>query len=91
MAEKRHELVSHDWDRAVCLSFLFVLLSAETDPVPKERRGKRNLSRPCSSSSSKIVLTLLTEVIVVYVELSAVFPRGTGFQLLLWRLVDDKS
>ena len=56
-----------------------VLLPAETNLVPEERCGKRNLGRPCSSNGSKIVLTLLTEVVTVYVGLSAVYVRETGF------------
>ena len=59
-----------------------VLLPVEADPVSEERRGKRNPGRPRSSSSSKIVLTLLIEVVAVHVRLSAVYVWGTGLQLL---------
>ena len=55
-----------------------ILLPAETDPVPKEGCGKRNLGRPRSSGGSKIVLTLLTEVVAVYVGLSAIYVWGAG-------------
>ena len=59
-----------------------ILLLAEADPVPEEGRGKGNLGRLCNSSGSKIVLTLLTEVVAVYVGLPTVHVQGTGFQLL---------
>ena len=91
MAEKCFELVPHDWDRTICVLFLLVLLPVETDPVPKERCSKKNLDKPGSSSSSKIVLTLLTKVVAVHVGLFAVYVQGTSFQLLLRHLEDDKS
>ena len=50
-----------------------VLLPAEADPVPQERHGKGNPDRSRSSSGSKVVLTLLTEVVAVYVGLSTVY------------------
>ena len=68
-----------------------VLLPAEADPVPEEGRGKGNSGRPRGSSGSKVVLTLLTEVVAVHVGLSAVYVRGAGFQLLLGHLGDDGS
>ena len=52
---------------------LLVLLLAETDLVPKEGRDKKNPGRPRSSSSSKMVLTLLAEVVAVHVRLSAIY------------------
>ena len=73
MVEECLELVPYDWDRAICVLFLLVLLPVETDPVPEERCGKKNLSKPCSSSSSKVVLILLTKVVAVHVELSMVY------------------
>ena len=69
----------------------FVLLTTEADPVPEERRGKRNPGRPCSSSGSKIVLTLLTEVVAVYGGLLVVYVRGTGLQLFAGCLGNDGS
>ena len=82
LAEERLELVLYDQDKSVCIMSPLVLLPAETDPVPEERCGKENLDRPRSSSGSKIVLTLLTEVVAVYVGLSAVYIRQTSLQLL---------
>ena len=73
LAEERFELVSRNRDRDFCVMSPLVLLPAEADLVPKERRGKGNLGRPHSSGGSKVVLTLLTEVVAVYVGLSAVY------------------
>ena len=47
-------------------------LPVEANPVPQEGRNKKNSGRSHGSSSSKIVLTLLTEVVAVNVELSVV-------------------
>ena len=51
-----------------------VLLPADADPVPEEERGKGNLVSSRSPSGSKIVLTLLTEVVAVHVD----FPQYTS-------------
>ena len=90
-AEEGFELVPRDRDRAVSVSLPLVLLPAKADPVSEEGRGKGNSGRPRSSSGSKVVLTLLTEVVAVYVGLSAIYIRGTGLQLLLEHLGDDGS
>ena len=68
-----------------------VLLPAEADLVLEEGRGKRNSGRPRGSSGSKVVLTLLTEVVAVHVGLSAVYVRGAGLQLLPGHLGDDRN
>ena len=91
LTEECLELVPRDWDRDSYVMFPLILLPAETDPVLKERRSKGNLGRPCSFSGSKVVLTLLTEVVAVYVRLSAVYVRGVGLQLLPGHFKDDES
>ena len=68
-----------------------VLLLAEADPVPEEERGKGNPCSLRSSNGSKIVHALLTDVVAVYVGLSAIYVRGTGLQLLSGSLGDDGS
>ena len=68
-----------------------VLLTTEADPVSEEERDKRNLGRPRSSSGSKVVLTLLTEVVTVYAGPSVIYARGTGLQLLAGCLGDNGS
>ena len=77
-AEEYLEFVLGDRDRGVGVISPLVLLPAEANPVLEERRGKRDPGRPRSSSGSKIVLILLTEVVAVYVGLSMVYVRGAG-------------
>ena len=91
LSEKCLELVLRDRDRGFGVMSPLVLLPAEADLVPQEGRGKGNLSRSRGSSGSKIVFTLLTEVIAVHVGLSAVYVRGTGLQLLPVCLGNDGS
>ena len=55
-----------------------VLLPAEADLVPEKGRGKGNSGRFRSFGDSKLVLTLLTEVVAVHVGLSVVYVRGAG-------------
>ena len=68
---------------------LLLLLPVEPNLVPQEGHGKGNPDRSRDSSGSKIVLILLTKVVAVYVGLSAVYIRETGFQLLPGCLSDD--
>ena len=91
MAEIRLELVPFNRDKAVYVSLPLILLPAEIDLVSEERHSKKNSSRHCSSSGSKVVLTLVTKVIAVYVELSAIYVYGMGFQLISEQLEDNKS
>ena len=64
-----------------------VLLPAEAGSVLEEGRGKENLISPRSSSGSKIVFILLTEVVAVYMGLSAIYVQGTGLQWLFLGLL----
>ena len=82
LSEKCLELVPRNRDRGFGIMSLLVLLPAEADLVPQEKRGKGNPGRSHGSSGSKIVLTLLTKVVAVHVRLSAVYVRGIGLQLL---------
>ena len=68
-----------------------VLLPAEGDLVPQEGYCKGNPGRSRSSSDSKIVLTMLTEVVAVHMGLSAVYVRVMGLQLLPRCLGNDGS
>ena len=90
-AEERLELVPGDRDSGIGVMSPLVLLSVEADPVPEEERGKENSGRPRGSSGSKVVLTLLTEVVAVHVGLSAIYVRGARLQLLPGHLGDDGS
>ena len=66
-------------------------LPAETDPVSEKGCGKRNSGRPHSSSGSIVILILLTEVLAVYVRLSAIYVWGMGLQFIPEGLKDDGS
>ena len=89
--KERLELVLYDWGRIVCVMSPFVLLLAETNPVPEEGRGKKNSGSPLSSSGNKVVLTLLTKVVAVHVGLIAVYVWGIGLQILAGCLGDNES
>lgn len=71
-AEKCLKLVPYDLDGVICVLLPLVLLLAEADLVLKKERNKKNLLSLSSSNSSKIVITLLTEVIALHVGLSVV-------------------
>ena len=90
-AKKGLELVLYNRDRAFSISFLLIQLPAEADPVPEEGRGKETLGRPHSSTGSKVVLILLTEIVAVHVGIFVVYVQETGLQLLSGHLKDNWS
>ena len=55
--------------------FLLVLLQMEVDVVTKERSCKKNMGGAFSSGGSKVILTLLTEVIIFYIRLIMIHVR----------------
>lgn len=67
--EKRLKLVLYNQDIAAYVLFPLVLLQSKADLVLEEKRGKKNLVRPLSSSNNKVVLTLLIEVVILYIRL----------------------
>lgn len=77
--EKYPQLVLRDWNRTICLLFPLVLLPAEADLAPKEKYSKKILVRALGSSSGKVIITLLIEVVAFYVKFTAVHVRATGF------------
>lgn len=63
------------------------LLPAEVDLVPEKIGGKRNLVSLSSSINSKLILTLLIEVVALYVKFSAIYIWETGFQRFIPKLL----
>ena len=63
--------------------FPLILLPVEANPVPEKERSKKNPVSFCSFSNSKIVLTLLTEVIAVHVGIFVIYVQGMGLQWLI--------
>ena len=76
MTEECIELISCDWDRVIYVLSLLILLLIQTDPVSKKRHDKRNPVSSYSSNSSKVVFTLLTEVLTVYMRFSTIHILG---------------
>ena len=59
------------------------LLPLEVDLVLEKRQGKENLVSSHSPNGSEIVFTLLTEVVIVYMGISAIYIWGTGLHWLI--------
>ncbi len=62
-----------------------MLLAAEVDSIPEKRGCKRNLIWPGGFSGSKVVFTLLTEVVALHVGPTVVDIRGLGLELIFRR------
>ena len=77
--KERLKLLSHNRDRVVCILFLLILLSILADLMSEDRRSKKNLIRLFSSSSGKIILTLLTKVVAFHMRFLAVHIWGASF------------
>lgn len=48
-------------------------MSAKADLVSNKRHNKKDLFKTLDPSSSKVILTLLTEVVALYVKLSVIY------------------
>lgn len=55
----------------------------EIDLISKKSVRKQNLVRSISSSSGKVVLILLTEVVAFYMEPTTINVRRPSFELIL--------
>ena len=49
--------------------FSLILLPTEVDTVIQEKSCKKNMVRALGSGGGKVILTLLTKVIIFYMEL----------------------
>lgn len=85
--EKHFKLVLYNWDRAIFIFFLLVLLLTKADLVLKEGCSKKNPVKAFSFGSSKVILTLLTEVIAFYIGFSVIYVYLAGFQRLVLGLL----
>lgn len=86
------KLVSYDWNKVVCILFLFVLLSAEANLVLKKRCSKKNLVSTLNLSSDKIILTLLIKVILFHLGFFIVYVKRANFQKFISGFfIDGKS
>ena len=71
---------------------LLVLLLVETDLILEKIHGKKNLVSLLYSSDSKVVFTLLTKAIALYMRLFAIHIQGINLQKFISRLLgDDKN
>lgn len=87
MVEKYLKLDPYDQNRAVYILLLLVLLLVKTYPVLEEKYDKKNLVSPPSFSDSKVVYTLLIEVVALHIGLSAIHVWRTGFQRFIKKLL----
>ena len=77
------ELLPSDRDCVLGLMLLLILLLTEADAVMQEKCCKKNIVEAVGSGSSKVILTLLAEVIAFYVGLTTIDVRLSGLQWLL--------
>ncbi len=57
-----------------------MLLPTEVDLILQKRGYKRNSVWPSDSTDGKMVLTLLTEVVILYVGPTTIDNLGLGFE-----------
>ena len=68
-----------------------ILLPTKVDMVPKEGCCKKNAVGAFASGGSKMILTLLAEVITFYVGLTTIDVRWSGLQWLFTNAVRGES
>ena len=76
---KSLELFSCDRNGSLTIYFLLVLLPLEQNSVLKKGGGKRYLIMFFDHSSGKVVFILMAEVIALYIGLTAIQIRKSGF------------
>ncbi len=59
-----------------------MLLSAEVDLIPQKKGYKRNLVWPGDSKGGKMILTLLTKIVALYVGPITIDVWGLGIELV---------
>ena len=89
LPKKRFKLVLGDWNRAILLPF--ILLPSEVNTVIKKRCSKRYAIRAFSSSGSKMVFTLLTQVVAFHVGLTTIHVWEPSFQKLFTGLIGSRN
>ena len=57
-----------------------MLIPTKADPATKEKSGKKCLVRASGTGGSKMILTLLTEMVVFHVEFAMVEVWEPGFE-----------
>lgn len=77
------KLVPSNQNHVIYILFLLVLLPAKDGLVPKKEHSKKNLVRIFGSSSDKVILILLTEVIAFHIGFTAIYVWGSSFQRLV--------
>ena len=68
MPEKGFEFVPSREDGIVAFYLSFVLLPAEVNPISEERSRKGDAFVACGSGRVKMILTLSTKIIALYVR-----------------------
>ena len=80
LLEKGLEFVPRRGDGIVTFNLSFVLLPAEVNPVLEERGCKGDAFVACDSGHIKMVLTLSTEIIVLYMQASIIKVGVSGLE-----------
>lgn len=71
--EKHPKLVLSNWNGVICVLFLLILLPSEVNIILKKKYSKTNAVGALGSSSNKIILILLIEVITFYIRFIAIY------------------
>lgn len=79
LAKECLKFVLCDRDRTIYILLLLVLLSMEVNLVSEKKHSKKNSVSFSSFNNSKVVLTLLIEVVTLYIRLSAIYVWGIAF------------
>lgn len=83
--EECFKLIPSDWNRAIYVLFLLILLPTKVDIVPKKRRDKENVIRVFSSNNGKVIFILLAKVLIFYVRFISIYVWKLGFYGLVLR------
>lgn len=80
LLEKGFELVPNRGVGTVIFNLGFKLLPADIDPIPKEQSRKNNTLGACGTGRIKMVLSLSTKIVTLYVEAIIIQVKVPGLK-----------
>lgn len=78
--DKSLGFVSSKEDGIITFNMDFVLLSAEVDPILKEKSNKKDALRVCGAGYIEMVFALSTEVIALHIGATIIQVEISGFK-----------
>ena len=74
------KLVLSNWNKAIYILYLHILLLAEADLILKKRYSNKNLVEIFSFGDSKVIFILLIEVVIFHIRFTTIQVQELCFR-----------